>query len=180
MTRFVSLLRAINVGGQKTIRMADLRYLYEELGYSRVQTYLQSGNVVCESGGHDLTSAAGLIEGGIDTRYGFRVEVFLRQVGELEHLLGQNPFVHAGREDPAKLHVTFLYQEPAADAWNSLAVPPGIEDEFQRSAGALYLFCPNGYGRTRLSNSFFERKLHMPVTTRNWNTVAALYRMVSG
>jgi len=75
--------------------------------------------------------------------------------------------------------VTFLYQSPPASAWSGLVASPGIMDEFAQGERAIYLFCPQGYGKTKLSNSFFERKFGMPATTRNWNTVNALFKMVT-
>jgi uncharacterized protein (DUF1697 family) len=80
-------------------------------------------------------------------------------------------------EDPARLHVTFLKGIPQSARVSALKAPPGELDEFVVGEREVYLFCPNGYGRTKLSNAFLEKKLDVTATTRNWNTVTALFAM---
>jgi uncharacterized protein (DUF1697 family) len=177
MSTFISMLRGINVGGQKKIRMETLRGIYEELGFTNVRTYVQSGNVVFESTEQDQVVLVKRIEAHIEQTCGYAVEVFIRQAHELQRILAGNPFLNDRNEDPSKLYVTFLYQPPPEDGWRKLTPPSGTPDEFAPGKMAIYLLCPNGYGKTKLSNSFFERKLGLPTTTRNWNTVNALYKM---
>jgi uncharacterized protein (DUF1697 family) len=177
MSIFVSLLRGINVGGQKKIHMETLRGIYETLGYTNVRTYVQSGNVVFESTSYTPSELVKRIEEQIEKTYGFTVLVFIRQADELQEILSSNPFLYDRNEDPGKLHVTFLYQSPLEIAWVKLVAPSSILDEFSCGELAVYLYCPNGYGKTKLSNGFFERKLGVSVTTRNWNTVNALSKM---
>lgn len=177
MSTFISMLRGINVGGQKRLRMESLRRIYADSGFTNVRTYVQSGNVVFESSEQAQTVVAKSIEANIEQTCGFAVEVFIRQLHELQRILAGNPFLNDRNEDPSKLHVTFLYQTPPKDAWGKLTPPGGTPDEFAPEEMAIYLFCPNGYGKTKLSNSFFERKLGIPTTTRNWNSVNALYKM---
>jgi uncharacterized protein (DUF1697 family) len=93
-------------------------------------------------------------------------------------VLAANPFLKANT-DPNKLHVTFLYNPPSKTAISSLSLPAASGDQFWFGEQAVYLYCPNGYGKTRLSNDFFERKLSVPATTRNWNTVNALYQLAN-
>ena len=188
MTTYISMLRAINVGGQKKITMDALRGLYAGLGFGNVQSYVQSGNVVFDSAEPE-DALAGQIEAHIEQAFGFNVLVFVRSAPYFQRIIAANPFVKAGEDpgntiqgdpgntiqgDPAKLHVTFLYSP--ADL-GGLSLPAAGDDQFAPGEGAVYLFCPNGYGKTRLSNDFFERKLKVPATTRNWNTVNALYQL---
>jgi uncharacterized protein (DUF1697 family) len=177
MSSYVSLLRGINVGGQKKIRMETLRGIYTKLGFTHIGTYVQSGNVVFKSPEQDLLYLVRRIEAEIEKTCGYPVPVFIRQAHEMETILAGNPFINDMDDDPSKLHVTFLYQAPLEAGWGKLTHPDDIPDAFARGEEAIYLFCPNGYGRTKLSNSFFERKLGVVVTTRNWNTVKALYKM---
>jgi uncharacterized protein (DUF1697 family) len=177
MTVTISMLRGINVGTQKRISMETLRGIYMDLGFTSVKTYVQSGNVVFESGDRDRSDLASHIEPLIQQTCGYPIEVFIRTVDEIQHILANNPFLTARHENPGNLHVTFYYQAPTETSLTKLAAPSGINDEFALAEMAVYLFCPNGYGRTKLSNVFFERKLGIPVTTRNWNTVNALYQM---
>jgi len=177
MSVYVSMLRGINVGGKKQIRMDTLRGIYEELGFSKVRSYVQSGNVVFESSEQDPFGLEKRIEAQIERICGF-TPVFVRQAQELQEILTCNPFLYERNEDSSKLHVTFLHQAPLETALSKLVAPSGIVDEFSRGELAVYLYCPNGYGKTKLTNGFFERKLGVSVTTRNWNTVNALYKMV--
>ena len=177
MSIFISMLRGINVGGQKMMRMETLRNIYEELGFNSVRTYVQSGNVVFESTEHDQQELNKLIEAHIELTCGYSTQVFIRKADELQRILAGNPFLNDRNEDPSKLHVTFLYQSPSETALSKLTTPSNTADEFKPEGQAIYLFCPKGYGKTKLSNGFFERKLGMPVTTRNWNTVNNLYTM---
>jgi uncharacterized protein (DUF1697 family) len=157
--------------------MEKLRGLYEELGFTNVRTYVQSGNVIFESPAQDPSELVKRIEQSIEHACGFHTEVFVRRPEELQRILAGNPFLNKRNEDASKLHVSFLYSRPSATALDSLSAPTGIADEYMPGEMDFYLFCPNGYGKTKLSNSFFERKLKVPVTTRNWNTVNALYKM---
>jgi uncharacterized protein (DUF1697 family) len=177
MSIFISLLRGINVGGQKRLSMDTLRGIYEELGFTHVRSYVQSGNVIFASEDKTRSVLVSLIEAGIEQTCGYHVEVYIRQADEIRHILTGNPFLTGRNEDPSRLHVTFYYQAPSETVLGKITVPVGIIDEFALAEMAVYLFCPNGYGKTKLSNSFFERKLGMPVTTRNWNTVNAMYKM---
>jgi uncharacterized protein (DUF1697 family) len=178
MSSFVSLLRGINVGGQKKIHMESLRHVYETLGYTHVRTYVQSGNVVFESSGYTPSELVKQIEEQIEKTLGFNVPVFIRQADELQDILTRNPFLYDRNEDPSKLHVTFLYQPASKSDRENISAPRDIADEFTLGESVIYLYCPNGYGKTKLTNGFFERKLGISVTTRNWNTVNALYKMV--
>ncbi len=177
MTTYVSLLRGINVGAQKSLPMETLRGIYTGLGFTNVRTYVQSGNVVFDSQDQNRSELVSRIEAHIEHTCGYHVELFIRQSDEIQRILTHNPFLTVRNEDPDKLHVSFYYQAPSEIVLGKLTSPSGTTDEFALAEMAVYLFCPNGYGKTKLSNSFFERKLGIHVTTRNWNTVNAMYRI---
>ncbi len=175
MKTFISLLRGINVGGQKIIRMEELRSLYQELGVSNIRTYVQSGNVIFDSTESDVNLSE-LIENQIMNVLGYSVLIFLRDSNDFQRIIKTNPFTTKRNEDPSKLHVTFLYRTPSQSL---VDIPDSVTDEFHIEGKEIYLFCPDGYGRTKLTNSLFERKLNIPCTTRNWKTVNALNRMAN-
>ena len=177
MNTFISMLRGINVSGQKQMRMAELKSMYESLGLVNVQTYVQSGNVTFESKKQDATKLTELIEAHIQHTFGYTVPVFIRDADYFRRIIESNPFSSKRNEDPARLHVTFLYSRPSGSKLRDLTTPAGETDEYSIGEAEIFLFCPNGYGRTKLSNNFFERKLGVPATTRNWKTVNALYEM---
>lgn len=176
MQSYISMLRGINVGGYNKIGMERLRESYHSLGLESVQTYLQSGNVTfqCSESEEDVLIAQ--IENKIKSEFGFRIIVFLRTEKEFEKLITCFPFLD---KDPNKLHVTFLLREPKSLPSEEMNKYRGRGEEFLLAGREIYLYCPNGYGRTKLSNNFFERKLALEATTRNWNTVNTLFSMVS-
>ena len=170
------MLRGINVSGQKKIRMADLRSLYETLGLKNVQSYLQSGNVVFDSDEQDATKLRKLIESQIETTYGFSVPVLIRTGDNFKRVIENHPFAE---EEAIRVLVTFLYERPEKSRLEDLSHYEDKVDQFALGEQEIFLFCPGGYGRTKLSNTFFEKKLDVVATTRNWKSVNALYHMAS-
>ena len=174
MHTLISMLRGINVSGQKTIRMADLKAIYESLGYTQVTTYVQSGNVVFDCANQDGSAIGSSIVKAIALRFGFSVGVIVRHSDDFGRIIASNPFITHRNEDPQRLHVTFLSAMPSAVASNYLKESIDTTDEYFLSGTEVYLFCPNGYGKTKLSTSFFEKKLQTLATTRSWKTATAL------
>jgi len=174
MVRYVSLLRGINVGGQKKISMAQLKELYEDLGFSGVMTYVQSGNVVFSDTSANVPNIKSRIEREIKRSFGMDVLIFIRTQAELKKLTDNSPFK---QKDGTKLHVTFLSEEPGKIPKADLDRARHGGEDYSIAGKEIYLFCPNGYGSTKLSNNFFERKLGVSATTRNWRTVNTLLSM---
>lgn len=176
---YVALLRGINVSGQKKITMPDLQKLVGALGHADVSTYIQSGNVIFRSSATNPAGVAIGIEEAIERDLGFTVTVVLRTRDELGHVIETNPFLRPGI-DLAHLHVTFLTNLPTSAVLSSLNVQTVGPDEFRALGREIYLHCPQGYGRTKLNNAFWERRLHIAATTRNWNTVTRLFQLAGG
>lgn len=176
MKTVVSILRGINVSGYKKIPMAELKLLYEDLNFRHVTTYIQSGNVIFEDNGK--RNLVKLIEQKLLEKYGFEVPVLIRTADELVNIINNNPFTKDGNTDVSKLHVTFLEKEPQQpdiDKINKLQYEP---DSFIILGREAYLYCPGGYGNTKLTNTFFENKLKVTATTRNWKTVNELLKII--
>jgi uncharacterized protein (DUF1697 family) len=176
MTAWISLLRGINVGGHNAIRMAELRALYESLGFAPVESYIQSGNVVFGAGRASAGTLVGKIEAGIADTFGFDVPVILRSAAEMEGVVRDNPFLAEGA-DPTKLHVTFLAEKPTADLVARYASHVQGPDELRLVGREAYLHCPEGLGRTKLTPTFMERAFGSATTTRNWRTVNTVLEM---
>jgi uncharacterized protein (DUF1697 family) len=172
--RYIALLRGINLGGHKSIRMEALRACFERLGCRKVQTYVQSGNVVFETGEKEATAEADEISERIQRDFGFPVPVLLRTSEELQRIIRENPFLNQKGIDLSKLHVTFLSAAAPESAEAGLKVLAVKPEQFHVRGREIYLNCPNGYGRTKLSNNAIEKKLGVEATTRNWRTVQAL------
>ena len=173
----LALLRGINVSGHKPVKMAALRWSFERLGFGTVQTYVQSGNVVFVAAAVPDATLARTIEGQIARDFGFTVPVVLRTAEELSRVIVRNPFANRKSIDPSKLHVTFLAEPPARTALADLHKLSAAPEEFKLIGRDVHLYCPAGYGRTKLSNTTFERLLHVGATTRNWKTVNTLRAM---
>ncbi len=176
MPVFLSILRGINVSGQKQIKMVDLKKLYEELGFKNVKTFIQSGNVVFES-----NSAAKLsqkIEEKIKAHYSFDVPVIIRTKEELQRAIDHNPFLKKKNIALDKLHITFLAEQPEKENIKATEVYDYAPDEFHISDKEVYVYCPNGYGNTKINNTFFEKKLKVGATTRNWKTSNELLKLM--
>ena len=171
MSRYISILRGINVSGQKAIKMADLKTLYEKLQLENVSTYIQSGNVVFDS---PIKPTNKLIENAIEKRYGFSVPVILRTDKEWIKIIASNPFAKDPNKDVNKMHIVFLVDNPALTSMDKLEKAKHPSEEYALNGREVFLYCPNGYGKTKLSNTFIEKTLKTTATTRNWKTVNKL------
>jgi uncharacterized protein (DUF1697 family) len=178
MTTYVALLRGINLGSHAKIAMPKLRALFESLNYAEVRTYLQSGNVVFAATTTDTSGIAAQIEQRIHQDLGLKVPVLLRTGTDLRRIAANNPFLDR-ETDFAKLHVTFLADEPDRQRVADIDPGFGAPDAFSVVGREIYLHCPNGYGRSKLIATFFERRLKVGATNRNWKTVMALYDLAN-
>lgn len=174
MTTYISMLRGVNAGGQKRIGMEKLKELYGSLGLRKVRTYIQSGNVVFESPARDGPKLIDEIERLIRDAFGYDVPVLLRTMEEFRQLAANSPFKD---KDPRKVYVTFLSGRPDRPPVTGIERARDESEEFLLSGREIYLFCPKGYGRSKLTNNYFERKLRVSATTRNWRTVCKLLEM---
>lgn len=157
--------------------MDVLKGMYESLGFENVRTYIQSGNVLFSSKETNTKELEHLISSKIQKDFGFEVPVLLLNNRSLETIVVTNPYAREGEKDLAHLHVTFLADNPADFDLDSILQKKQAGEEIAITANAVYLYCPNGYGKTKLHNSFLENKLKVKATTRNWKTTKELLRM---
>jgi uncharacterized protein (DUF1697 family) len=179
MLIYIAMLRGINVSGQKIIQMERLRASFEALGFLGVRTYVQSGNVIFEAAKDSSTSFTKRIKEKILRDFGFSVPVIVKTSNQMREVVNGNPFLKERAIDHSKLHVTFLSAPPPKPALRHLDALAATSDQFRIIGQENYLYCPNGYGRTALSNGAFERMLSVEATTRNWKTVQKLFEMAS-
>jgi uncharacterized protein (DUF1697 family) len=177
MNTYISFLRGINVSGQKKIKMTELKTVYQCLNYNDVTTYIQSGNVIFKSPESDSANLVMAIEQSIDTTFGYQVTVLLRKKEDLDTIISINPFLKIENVNSDKLHVTFLTAEPEKTIIAALNEVQSGQDVFRVFGREIFLYCPDGYGRTKLTNTFFEIKLGISASTRNWNTVTMLSKI---
>lgn len=172
MTNYVAFLRAINVGGQKLIKMEILRLLFEALGFENVRTYIQSGNVIFADQDGNAEKLAAKIERKIHKALGHEVTVLVRTIAELEAIVLRNPFNRVESGADVMLFVVFLAAEPARDKRLPLLSSTENLEVFQiRDRNAFIVARRKKNGRFGFPNNFVEKQLGVPATTRNWTTV---------
>jgi uncharacterized protein (DUF1697 family) len=177
MPTYIAMLRGINVSGHKPVKMELLRKSFAKLKCANVKTYVQSGNVVFEAPKDSTIRLEEKIEKQIERDFALSVPVVVRTAQELADIVQRNPFPAEPAVDQSKLHVTYLSEACPDSQLESLGplVVPG--ERFQISGREVFLYCPNGYGISKLSNTAIEKKLGVRATTRNWNTTNQLLKM---
>jgi uncharacterized protein (DUF1697 family) len=179
-TKYAALLRGINVGGNKKLPMAELRTLVEGLGHSGVRTHLQSGQAVFAADRGDEESLAVELREAIEKRFGFSVDVIVRDHAYLTAVAEACPFPAAELE-ARQLHVTY-YSAPVDEArFAEIDQAAHLPEEFRLGDRALYLYAPDGLGRSKLAEQLSRPRLNkgLIATTRNWNTVVKLIELTS-
>ncbi len=177
MQTYIAILRGVNVSGHNKLPMKELKEMLEELGYGNIATYIQSGNAVFQYKKTSEDKLAAQIKEAIKTRFGHDVPVLVRTVDEMQSALKNNPFLMQKDIDTERLHITFLAHEPEKENITKANTYNYEPDRFIISGREVYVYCPNGYGNTKINNTFFENKLKVQATTRNLKTVRELIKM---
>jgi uncharacterized protein (DUF1697 family) len=177
-TMYAALLRGINVSGHNRIPMPELRTLLTELGHGDVRTYLQSGNAVFSSAEDDENALAADLRRAIGEQFGLSVPCLIRSGPYLASVAGACPFPVAELEGK-QLHVTYFDQPVDAARFAPVEAGAFLPEEFRLGDRALYLYAPDGLGRSKLAPVLHRPALTkgLTATTRNWNTVARLVEM---
>ena len=157
--------------------MDALKKMYEHLNFENIQTYVQSGNVIFSLNENDPKKLEKTISSQIKTDFGFEVPVIVFNVETLETIIENNPFAKDKLKDIPFLHVTFLADNPIQVDKESIKEKKQENEEIEFTSKAIYLYCPNGYGKTKLNNNFLETKLKVTATTRNWKTTNELLKL---
>ena len=179
MAVLISMLRGVNLGPHKRVKMDALRALYVSLKLRDPQTYVQSGNVIFRSEETDLDALASRIESGIERKFGFQSDVIVRTPSELRDAIARNPFAARPGIEPAKLLVTFLRSHPTAEACDQLRNLKTEPEEVRIVGREIYTYYPDGMARPKLSWATIERCLKTSGTGRNWNSVTKLLEMAA-
>ncbi len=175
----VALLRGINVGGKNKLPMKDLAAMFVDAGFSDVRTYIQSGNVLFRAEPELEKEIPSLISASISDRFGLQIPVVTRTAHEFRAIVEANPFANH-IDEPDKLHVAFLSDFPDPANVGALDPDRSPPDEFAVVGREVYLHCPNGMARTRLTNAYFDSSLAATSTMRNWKTVLKLLELSFG
>jgi uncharacterized protein (DUF1697 family) len=175
MQTYISFLRGVNMTGHNTVKMAELLSLYNDLGFQDSETYIQSGNVIFK--GADNLAADGIarmIEKAVLDRFGYTIPVMIRTVEEMRSLISVNPFLNQENFEPSKMAVILLYERATEHQIQKVASIDYQSDRFEISGKEIFIYCPNGFGRTKLYTNFFEKKMGVTGTARNWKTITTI------
>ena len=172
-TRYIAFLRAINVGGN-TVKMDALRGLFEALGFSSVETFIASGNVIFETPEGDPRALEARIAQHLRQTLGYEVVTFLRSSAELARIAAHEAFPPAEVARGGKVYVAFLPGPPPIERQQKLLDARTPTDDFHFHAAELYWLCRTGLSESVFSGPLLEKTLGLPVTVRNSTTVGKL------
>jgi len=178
MPVLISMLRGVNLGPHNRIKMDALRTLHESLKFENPRTYVQSGNVVFKTKEKNTAAVAKKIQTAIQKTFGFSPEVIVRTTEDVRKTIAATPFADRPHLEPGKILVTFLSAEPPPDARAAaLTKFKDYPEEVHFKGRELFIYFPNGAGKTKLPWSSVERLLKVTGTARNWNSVTNLLKM---
>lgn len=177
MPVLISMLRGVNVGPHNRIKMEELRAVYKSLKLEDAQTYVQSGNVIFLTQEKDLAQLSKKIQNAIEKKFKFRPEVILRTVDELRKIIAASPFADRPGLEPGKILVTFLSGAPARETQTAFDRFKDYPEEVHLKGSELYIYFPNGAGRSKLPWSSIEKLMKVTGTARNWNSVTKMLAM---
>jgi uncharacterized protein (DUF1697 family) len=178
MARFIALLRGINVGGRARVPMAELRELVGELGWRKVETYIQSGNLVFEAAGK-AAALEDALEGVLEKRFGFSPAVIVRPAAAWKAHADSNPFPEASAAEPNRVLLALAKTAPRPGAAREIQARAAAGERVEQAGDALWFHYPAGVGTSKLSPALIDRLAGSPVTARNWRTVQKLQEMAA-
>lgn len=178
MTSYVALLRAVNVGGTRKVAMADLRGMVEALGFTDVQTLLQSGNVVFRGAAASTTSLERRLETQAAKRLALQTDFIVRTADEWRAVVAGNPLAAAARRDPSRFLVIALKDPPTAAQGLALRRAVPAPEDLRVRGREIYLSSPNGISQSKVTALLMKKVLATVGTGRNWNTVLKLAALV--
>jgi uncharacterized protein (DUF1697 family) len=178
MKTYISFLRGINMAGHNPVKMTDLSVLYRNMGFNDAVTYIQTGNVLFSNPAEStVPEISQKIEKAILEKLGYKIPVLIRTTKEIQELISANPFLEEVNFEPSKMAVIFLHEKPSeAQIQKVLNInyPP---DKFKIVGSEIFTYCPHGFGKTRLYTNFFEKKMGVTGTARNWQTIMSILQL---
>jgi len=174
---YITMLRGVNMTGHNTIKMTRLAEMFRQLGYSDAETYIQSGNIVFSCRNSRIDEVSSAIRKAILSEFSLDIAVITRTPDEIKKIIAVNPFLEEPGFDPSKMAVVFLELKPSEEQILKVAGIDYPPDKFRIIGSEIYIYCPNGFGKTKLYTNFFEAKMKVTGTARNWTTVNKLLEM---
>lgn len=179
MTTHLALLRGINVSGHNMMKMEALKTMLENIGFTNVRTYLQSGNVFVDTEEESASKVGFIIKQEIFKVFGHEVPVVVITKEDLELCFKNNPYLKEKDIDTKKLYVAFVSVTLKKESINDLKISQFKPDEASIDGNRIFIKYAVGAGKTRFDQKYIEKKLNVTATIRNWNTVTNLLNMYS-
>ena len=175
---YIAILRGINAGRKNRIKMADLRRSLKGLGLEQIQTYIQSGNLFFITEEMPNQELEKRIVTRIKKDFDSEISCIVHTQKDWQKIINKNPFLQNPKKEEKYMHVSFLGKTPEDFKEKELRSKLREGEEIEFDSRAVYLYCPIGYGKTKLNNNFLENKLKVKATTRNWRTTGKLLQLV--
>jgi uncharacterized protein (DUF1697 family) len=169
----IALLRAVNMAGHNSIKMKELSEMFAGMDHPEAKIFIQSGNVVLQSD-DDSDKLSAEIAAAIKQEFDLDIAVMIRTAGEVQELAARNPYLREENFNGSKMAVVFLNKVPSAEALKKMEEINFPPDKYCIDGKEIFIYCPNGFGRSKLSTNFFERKLNVFGTARNWKTINSI------
>ena len=173
----ITMLRGVNMTGHNTIKMTRLADMFRQLGYTDAETYIQSGNIVFTCHNGDIDDVSSGIRKSVLSEFNLNIAVIIRTLDEMKKIISANPFMEEPDFDPSKMAVLFLEFRPSEEQILKVAGIDYPPDKFRINGSEIYIYCPDGFGKTKLYTNFFEAKMKVTGTARNWRTLNKLIEM---
>jgi uncharacterized protein (DUF1697 family) len=179
MQTYISFLRSVNMTGHNLIKMTELANLFIDIGFGDAKTYIQSGNVIFSyEGDKSSSSLSDDLEKAILKKFNLSISVMTRKNDDLVKLSDFNPYLAEPNFDPSKMAVIFLHETPLDPQIQKVAGVDFPPDKFEIIGDEIFIYCPNGFGRTKLYTGFFEKKMGVTGTARNWKTITTILNLI--
>ena len=173
MSRFIAFLRAINVGGH-TVKMDHLRQLFESMGFSGVETFIASGNIVFETTSRNVRTLERKIERRLQEALGYEVATFIRTDAELIEIVKYQPFPPSALRAAVALNIAFLAEPLDGESERKLMALRTDIDDFHVHGREIYWLCRRKQSESTFSNAVLEKTLGRPTTLRGANTITKI------
>ena len=171
MTKYIALLKAINVGGH-TVKMDHLKNLFEKMGFENVETFIASGNVVFETKSKSVDSIKKKIETELEKSLGYKVATFIRTTKELKEIAEHKPFKEFDlNNEQNSLYIGFLDNQPDKDSQKKVLALSDEANEFHFNKTELYWLCRKNFSDSGITGKTLEKALGMETTIRNSTTI---------
>src|SRR4029078_10756753 len=176
--RYIALLRGINLGGANQMKMDDLKAVFAELGFENVKSYINSGNLAFDTKKTTESKLINKIEDAVESKFGRRVHIMVREQREIERILKDNPF-DGQYESHKHMHVLFLKEPMPVEKAKLLQQSALPGEKYDVRDREIYNLLPNGVAGSLLTKGLFEKIPPVPYTGRNWRTVEKLAELLS-